>query len=515
MNSYHGNNKPYIYVVSCKDEFSDEVIKPLEKNNITLCIGNGFNSKEKKYIEAAYGVLLIINKELISDPDFRKVIDSAVFSNKNILCIYEEEVELDAVLSMQLNPQQAIFAYQHDNKDDLNERILKAVIFHDMKITPEQKRFQRNRSLTMIIAPIIVALVVFASIIYPLMIVPASQEDQIKEQFGLAGLSDEDLAKITSLQIVGNKVFANPEKINKISTNRDPDDPGIILYDVELINNGNWTWGESGRTEVGTIEDISILKKMPNLTRLTIAGENISDISPIFELKKLKELVISDNPIEFLDGIENCISLERIELRGTLVSDLTPLYKLKKLSGIWVGNCRYLTDISGFENTYMNALEICDTRITEIKHLPRSNGFGLSISNIDHFPDFSFLEDPLHYDWLYLDMNIDLLKPHLSKMTVNGLFNFRSANLTRISELEGLTVRGVLELCDCFILDSLDGFASLFPEVTEVSISNCPNINDLSPLLESSIFKLNVDENLAYLVTDEFTEKGIEVEIQR
>ena len=510
MKSYHGNNRPYIYAVSSKSELSGDVLHSIEEKNIAICLSGNFNSKEKRYIQAAYGILLFLNRSVINDPDLRKIVETAVASNKNIVCIYEEEVKLDSALSMQLNSQQAIFAYRYDDSRQLQDQIMKAQIFADMKITPEQKRSQRIRSFAMIIIPIISAIIIYTTLIYPLLIVPARKQEALKEQFGLAGLSDEDLARITSLQIVGSKVFANPEEINKVSTYSQEDDyPNVIFYDVELINSGKWIWGESGETEKGTIEDLSILYKMPNLERLTIAGENISDVTPIGSLLKLKELVINDNPIESLDGLENCKSLRRIEMRGTLVSDLSPLYKLSNIEGMWIGNCRNVTDLSGFENTTMNNLEIYRTGVTEIR-LPKRMNFGLNLSDQDAIRDYSFLNDPVDYDWLILGADIDLIKPHLKNISIRNRFEYRG-DIHTIDEFQGLDLKTELILDSCYELYSLEGFKDIFPQLKRLSIRNCPNIADLSPLLESNITNLQISEDLAYLISDEFAEKALKL----
>ena len=511
MNSYHGNNRPYIYAVADGSEISADILNLLEQHNIALCLSEGFNSKEKRYIEAAYGVLFIINRKMTTDPVFLDIVKTAISCNKNILCIHEEEITYDPALSMQLDSQQAIFAWQFEDQEKLHEQILKAVIFNDMQITKQQKDNQKKRVLFTSIGIIAAVVLLFVFVILPLLKTPepADEYDPL-EQFGLAGLSEEDLAKITSLHVVGNKIFADPEKINKISTNEN--DSGMIHYEVEVIDeNGKWSWGENGETERGSIEDISVLTKMPNLERLSIAGENITDISPLFSLEKLHELVINDNPISSLEGIENLRSLNRIELRGTLVSDLTPLYQLPSLQGIWVGNCRNITDISGFENTDMNALEIYGTGLREIKHLPKHSGFGLSIYQPD-ISDYSFLEDPIDYSWMFLEADIDLIKPHLNKMTINSMLNYRG-NIRSIDEFAGITVKNELHLDSCDELYTLEGFKDIFPEVKRLEIMNCPNLNDLSPLLDSNVKQLIIDEKLADLISEEFAAKGFEVEI--
>ena len=507
MHSYTGNDRPYVYVCySDKDSEVNSFLNALDEDNIAMCL----NGNEKQ-ISAAYGVLIFLSNNLLQDDKLARTIETAIKHNINILSVHLEDVELSDTLKMQLNSQQALLYDPNRSSEDLLKEMKKSIIFNDMQITKQQKDNQKKRVLFTSIGIIAAVVLLFVCVILPLLKTPepADEYDPL-EQFGLAGLSEEDLAKITSLHVVGNKIFADPEKINKISTNEN--DSGMIHYEVEVIDeNGKWSWGENGETERGSIEDISVLTKMPNLERLSIAGENITDISPLFSLEKLHELVINDNPISSLEGIENLRSLNRIELRGTLVSDLTPLYQLPSLQGIWVGNCRNITDISGFENTDMNALEIYGTGLREIKHLPKHSGFGLSIYQPD-ISDYSFLEDPIDYSWMFLEADIDLIKPHLNKMTINSMLNYRG-NIRSIDEFAGITVKNELHLDSCDELYTLEGFKDIFPEVKRLEIMNCPNLNDLSPLLDSNVKQLIIDEKLADLISEEFAAKGFEVEI--
>ena len=81
MKSYHGNNRPYIYVAADKSGNAADILKLLEQHDIALCLSEGFNSKEKRYIEAAYGVLFIINRKMTTDPVFLDIVKTAISDN--------------------------------------------------------------------------------------------------------------------------------------------------------------------------------------------------------------------------------------------------------------------------------------------------------------------------------------------------------------------------------------------------------------------------------------------------
>ena len=503
MPSYCGNEKPFVYVCYTQaDDSVNEVLSALDDNNIAYCLNdNKYDRKEAVRIDKAYGILLFINEDFLRNMNFRKVIEEAVNRNKNILCIYEKEINLDPSLMMQLSSQQALFKTKYDDNKEFIAEVLKAAIFHDMKITSGQKKNQRNRALLLVSALIMSAILVFFVFINPYLIENRKQE-QMLNQFGLNGLSDEDLRKIVSLHIVGDRIFENPEKINKVMVSAGGN--GDYYYSVEEFYVGDLLeFTTSGEAHFSTIDDISILKKMPNLERLTISCENISDISPIFGLKNLRMLVLDFNPITSLEGIEQCTNLQSIEIRGTEVSDLSPLYKMESLHGIWVANSRNLTSIDGFEDTYINGLEIYDTGIKEIKHLPHTSDFMLNIDFM-RFADYSFLADPVSYSFLFTDIPIADIRPYLAGKEINS-FTYSNSDIYSIRQLDGLNLTYKLGL-NCGRLSSLEGFGELFPEVLNLSINKC-SLEDLSPLLESNVISLMVDESLLPLVTDEIRAK--------
>ncbi|MBR3265766.1 MAG: hypothetical protein IKI61_07405, partial [Erysipelotrichaceae bacterium] len=93
-----------------------------------------------------------------------------------------------------------------------------------------------------------------------------------------------------------------------------------------------------------------------------------------------------------------------------------------------------------------------------------------------------------------------------------SMLNYRG-NIRSIDEFAGITVKNELHLDSCDELYTLEGFKDIFPEVKRLEIMNCPNLNDLSPLLDSNVKQLIIDEKLADLISEEFAAKGFEVEI--
>ena len=109
MESYYGDQYPYVYVVFPDKYNIEDYLKNIAESGVRFCVSTGFNKKEERKIEAAYSVLAFINRELVKEKYFRNIISSSVRYNKQLLIVYLEDVTLDATLTMQSEAQQALF----------------------------------------------------------------------------------------------------------------------------------------------------------------------------------------------------------------------------------------------------------------------------------------------------------------------------------------------------------------------------------------------------------------------
>ena len=484
MQSYFGNEKPYVYICYGKeDENVNEVLNALEERNIACCISNDFNSKETERIAKAYGVLFFITDELLRNKSFRKIVETAVKYEKNILCIYPEDLPLESSLAMQLNSQQAIFRSKYQDKKDYLEEVLKAQIFHDMKITTEQKKSQRNRALLLSAAALMALLLLFVTVVKPLLKTPV-EEPQVDENlslFGLDGLSDEDLHKVLYLCIIGDQVFGtkNLDRVDTMSNGEE------YFYEIwRSIGGPNTEISDQGVINKGTISDLSILYKMPNLVKLIIVGENIEDLTPIGELSKLEYLNICYNPFTDLSPLSNCKALTRLDIRYTGTEDLSPVFSLNNLKSIFAQDCHNLRSIEGFERSNIDNLDISNTAVNEIPHLRKTFFCSYNFNGLD-IDDYSFFKDCKFYCALSLTAEPYELNDYLSNATIEFM-NLTSHELKAIDEL------------DFFISDSLNIWAenlesleniSKFKDIRTLNILVASNLHDLSPLKELRFLK--------------------------
>lgn len=92
-----------------------------------------------------------------------------------------------------------------------------------------------------------------------------------------------------------------------------------------------------GHNEILT--DISFVSYMPELEVAVLAMNNIQDLSPLADCKKLEYLEIQTNArITDLSPLAGCTELEHLNIANCRnFSDITPLFGLNKLKRLWLG----------------------------------------------------------------------------------------------------------------------------------------------------------------------------------
>ena len=156
MEKYNGNRKGFIYV-SCgareQNETFDKYLEPLAQDGVSFwwadgdsgsgSTGGGLSKKEEKTLARAKAVLLFLTKDYAKDKKLRDTVAAAVKCNKPVLCVYLEDVELDAALSMQTEAQQALFVSGYGSDEEFVKELKKAAIFDSLEASEEQNRMGR------------------------------------------------------------------------------------------------------------------------------------------------------------------------------------------------------------------------------------------------------------------------------------------------------------------------------------------------------------------------------------
>jgi internalin A len=119
------------------------------------------------------------------------------------------------------------------------------------------------------------------------------------------------------------------------------------------------------------VHSIAILAYCTKLTTLQLNFQNITDMSPLSNLKKLKKLEVGGNPIADITALANLTSLQELALYNCQAKDYSPLAKLKKLTVLFLdySTIADLTPLSGLKK--LKTLGLKRTAVTDVTPLAK------------------------------------------------------------------------------------------------------------------------------------------------
>ncbi len=117
------------------------------------------------------------------------------------------------------------------------------------------------------------------------------------------------------------------------------------------------------------LSDISPLAGATQLWGLELTGNNIADLSPLAGLSNLHQLHIGENPITDISALASVPSLQQLFMYSTQVTDFSPLYGLEHLDDIHLATLN-LTDIGFISHlTHLRSCKLNSNNITSIAPL--------------------------------------------------------------------------------------------------------------------------------------------------
>ena len=117
------------------------------------------------------------------------------------------------------------------------------------------------------------------------------------------------------------------------------------------------------------IRDISPIAGLTQLEKLALYGNQISDISPLAGLKRLRELHLSTNQISDISPLAGLKRLRELHLSTNQISDISPITGLKQLRWLFLGanQIRDISPIAGL--TQLETLYISNNQIRGVNPL--------------------------------------------------------------------------------------------------------------------------------------------------
>ncbi|RKU30446.1 hypothetical protein C6497_04480 [Candidatus Poribacteria bacterium] len=141
---------------------------------------------------------------------------------------------------------------------------------------------------------------------------------------------------------------------------------------------------------------------LTNLSWLSLARTQVSDLSPIVKLNNIKVLYLWDTPISNLTPLELLTQLVEMNAAGCQLSDISPLENLTQLKSLWIPN-NQIIDITPLENlTQLTILNLSHNDIVDVTPLAKlSNLEKLQLQGnkiVDHSPLYTLSLDEFLYD---------------------------------------------------------------------------------------------------------------------
>ena len=221
-------------------------------------------------------------------------------------------------------------------------------------------------------------------------------------------------------------------------------------------------------------------EKFPNLKKLNLSDNQISDLSLLAGLVQLKELYLSENQISDLSPLTGLLQLKKLYLSENQISDLSPLTGLLQLKELnlyhnQISDLRPLAELLQLETLYLYENQISD--LSPLIGLAQLKKLDLGENQIS---DLSPLTGLLQLKTLYLSEN------QISDMgPLSGLLQLKEldVHINRISDLGPLA-----ELSQLIFLDlSGNQISKLGPlaELLQLKTLDVRNnrISELSPLV--------------------------------
>ena len=505
MKLYSENQKPFVYAAfSGQDQASaTSVLEKLNEDGVSFWFSGQCTKKECRRIEAAYSFILFISNNSVRDDHVWRCIENAIRYNKKILCIYLEKAALSPGQELLLNALQSIEKNSFENEQAFFEKLRGAEIFSGMQLTTAQKRFAKRRGLASVLMPVSFAVIVFFAVIVPLLVVPAVQAATGSlSRVGINNLSLAELAELEQLNVIGEQSF----------------DQWYFAFYNQDSKNEVYVNGLNQTLPTGNISDISDLSLLENAKEIAFEANQVSDISPLYEIETLEALTLNCNPIKTLNGIEALQNLKDATLVCTEISDISPLFKIPSLKNISFENT-YVSSIEGIENLkQLEGLRTGNSNLTDISPLNK-----IDFSYINDTGGFSFeakgtlIKDfsPLGRIPKFREVSVDLpriedLLPYITGKEVHHI-KIDGSDVRSITAFSSIEYLDILYLNSSYNLTSLEGIES-HETLQDIELVGCPNISDYTPLLDlPNLQRLVVSQDREGLVSAQLAGADFEI----
>lgn len=289
----------------------------------------------------------------------------------------------------------------------------------------------------------------------------------------------------------------------------------LINYIDEGFDDENYSKHAKKYRYKGKIEDLSFIKNLTQLKRLTLTNHLIKNTEILKNFPQLEKLNLSKNRIENRNGLKELIHLEELKLNSCGLYSVDFISKSKSLQWLELNN-NYINNLSPIEGLFnleilhtngnnisdiqflkecllLRSLEIEKNNITNILVIKHFKELRLLKAGNNNIINIEGLENLSKIQNLYLE--------HNQIVDISALTNLTEITILDLSHNNIESIDSLLTLCELWDLklnnnsiDNINGIKNLV-KLSKLNLSH-NNIKNIDSLLKlTNLWKLNLNHN--------------------
>lgn len=338
--SYHGNTRPYALALYASDDATSvlPVLEQLQAENVAVCYGR--DAVKKSALKHASVVILFLTEAFGREQALTEAAVRAQAQGVPLLAVDMPGGKCPEALEPLLYATNHIDAGRYPSPEELDKRLSEAEALTSGRPTGAQKRARRGLIATLLSAAAVftgLAIWLFVSGTVQQFFTPSGPEEpRVVPVKQLWSLSDRELKSFRNIALIGDTLVETKSPYSECIWEIDTYSEGGDFHYEWSTDAYGYAVGE--RVTPGSITDLSILEKMPNLEYLALFEQPyVESLPPLGKLDKLQHvLLVNCGSFYDLSCFKDCDSMQRIYLFNTLADDLTPLNECTTLDELRV-----------------------------------------------------------------------------------------------------------------------------------------------------------------------------------
>ena len=249
-----------------------------------------------------------------------------------------------------------------------------------------------------------------------------------------------------------------------------------------------------------SLDGVSGLQGAKQLTKLSVGGPELSDISELRHLSNLDSLGISAD-ISDLSPLQGLTNLKELSLVSNTIRDLTPIQRLRSITTLSIGGAQ-VSDLSPLHNfRALRVLTLGSPKATDLSPLGDIDALEELTIGGEQVPGLPVLR---HLKVLYLNDGAPVdLSPigqlgQLEKLYIYGPLKLNLAPLRRLTKLSDLSLMEIADLVSLMQVEDLAAIGELRAlrklALWQVLVTNLAFVRGLNNLTEFTAVRTPISD---------------------